>query len=161
MTDTLRLYRHRDAGFTLPAPADWTVLESPREQVALIASAPDRDDEDFRPNVVVTVDELGADQALEPWQREADELYPKMLEQFRLLDREFVELNGRRMLRRLAHHVGAGGVAVVMEQWSTVRERRGYTLTATASASRLWEVAPLFAAVANGFRFDEAVEDPR
>ena len=156
-TDGLMLWRHRRAGFAIPLPRDWHIQEDPRADVALIAVAPESDD--FRPNIVVTVDELEPDRTLQSWQEFTDSASEQLLDQYLLIDTEVLERHGHPIARRLAHHPNADGVALTMEQWSTVRGRLGYTVTATAQTMGLQYVAGLFAAVARGFRTDDDIEE--
>lgn len=152
-TDQLALYRDPDHGFAIPAPRTWLMRKNPQESIAVIFVAPPEHD-DFRPNVVVTVDDLESGQTLESWQDFVDSVSPRMLDQYVVLDNENIERNGRRVHRRLAHHMNAEGTALTMEQWATVRGNVGYTVTTTAETMELHDSAALFAAIARGFHLD-------
>lgn len=156
--DLLAMYRHSAAGFAMPAPRTWTVRENPQDQVAVAVIAPESDG-DFRPNLVVTIDELEPGRTLESWQEFTESVSPQLLGEYLLLDNELLERHGHPVFRRLAHHANPDGVALTMEQWCTVRGRRGYTLTGTAATMDLQQTTGLFAAVARGFRTDQDAEE--
>lgn len=149
-TDQLALYRDSDEGFAIPAPRDWLMRESTQDTVAVIFVAPESDDE-FRPNIVVTVDDLEPGQTLEQWQEFVDSVSPQMLDQYVLIDNEITEHDGYSVYRRLAHHANPDGTALTTEQWATVRGSKGYTVTTTAATMDLKQSAGLFAAIAQGF----------
>lgn len=139
-------YRHREAGFSLPLPADWDQLEDAEPGVALIAVEPEH--RGFRANVVVTIEDLPAGFDVEAWQAGAEEQLPSALQGYLLLDRESVEVAGRRAVRRLAHHALPGRGSITMEQWAVVRDGQGLTLTASAGTLEYDGLAPLFAGIA-------------
>ncbi|UYM07768.1 hypothetical protein [Solicola gregarius] len=156
--EPLAMYRHARAGFALPAPRTWVLHEDPQEQVAAAIVAPANGD-DFRPNIVVTVDDLEPGHTLESWQEFTESVSPQLLDQYLLIDNELLEQRGHPVFHRLAHHANPDGVALTMEQWCTVRGNRGFTLTGTAGTMDLLDSAGLFAEVARGFRTDEDDED--
>lgn len=84
----------------------------------------------FRANLVLTCDDLGG-LTFRDWQVGTDEVLPRVLTDFVLIDLERLDLEGRPGGRRLAHHVDADGRALTMEQWFVAANDRGWTLTAT------------------------------
>lgn len=156
--DDLVMYRHANAGFSVPAPRDWLLQEDPQDKVAVVIVAPERGD-DFRPNMVVTVDELEPGQTLQAWQDFVESINPQMLDRYLLIDTEVRTLRGHDVFRRFAHHANPDGVALTMDQWSTVRGNTGYTLTTTAETMELQQTAGMFAAIAGGFRMDGDPEE--
>ena len=143
-------YRHAAGGFALPLPDDWERLEGPSPGISLVALEPERG-ERFRANLVVTVEELAGGLDLEGWQASTDEHLPGALHGYLLLDREWTELNGRPVIRRLAHHARPETGSITMEQWALVVERRGLTLTASASTLEYDALAAMFAGIALEF----------
>lgn len=151
--DELVRYHHK-AGFSLPAPRRWQLRENPRDKVAAVFLAPEGGGR-FRPNLVVTLDDLSSDESLLRWQQAAEDVASQLLDQYVLIDTEVRESDSDRVYWRLAHHAAPGGVAVTIQQWATVRAGHGYTLTATTSTEDLPHIAGLFTAVAHGFRVDD------
>lgn len=158
--DQLVMYRHSNAGFSVPAPRDWLLREDPQDKVAAVIVAPEDGDE-FRPNMVVTVDDLEPGQSLLAWQEFVESVSPKMLDGYLLIDTEVRTLRGHDVFRRLAHHANPDGVALTMDQWSTVRGNVGYTLTTTAETMEFQQTAGMFAAIAGGFRMDGDPEETK
>lgn len=157
MGEELLTHRHPQAGFSISLPASWERVEDPKEGVALVAVEPDRE-EGFRANVVVTCEELPTGVDLDAWQGSAEELLARTLDDFLLVDRERLELDGRAVLRRLAHHAMEGTQAVTLEQWAMVHESMGYTLSASIGTLAYDSLADLFAEMGRTFRpaLDEA-----
>jgi hypothetical protein len=143
------IYRHHAAGFSLSLPADWEPAEDPRPGVALVAVAPEA--AGFRANVVVTVEQLPPGLDLEAWQAGADDLLRDALTDYILIDRERMDLDGRDVIRRLAHHAGADNGAITLEQWAFVEGRRGFTLTGSVATPEYDGMADTFAEIAWGF----------
>lgn len=138
----------------LLVPDGWEVLtEGLPEGTTLIARepaeprAPDR----FRANLVVTEVSTGG-LGFRDWQVGTDELLPRILDDYVLVDLERLEIDGRPAGRRLAHHAGPAGEALTMEQWFTLVEGIGHTLTATVETWRYDELADACAQVAAGWR---------
>ena len=144
-------YRHPTAGFALPVPEDWELVEDAQPGVPLIAVEPEHVG-GFRANLVVTVERLPAGLDLETWQASADGQLPSLLAGYLLLDKERVEVNGNAALRRLAHHVRADTGSVTMEQWAMVVGETGITLTASCDTLEYGTLATAFAGVAEAFR---------
>ena len=144
-------YRHPDTGCLVLVPPTWERLEDPQRGVALIAREPD-DPAGFRANLVVTVDDLTADLDIDSWQEANDELLRKELRNYFLLDRERVEMSGRPVVRRLAHHAESDTGPVTMEQWAMVEGSTGYTLTASVATLSYDSLADVFSAIARRFR---------
>jgi hypothetical protein len=149
-SDRVVAYRHPVAGFTLPLPVEWERAEDPRPDIALIAIEPEHAGP-FRANVVVTVERLPDGLDADAWQAGADELLGQALHGYLLLDRERLELDGRAVIRRLAHHAREETGAITMEQWATVHDGMGFTLTASAGTLEYDALADTFAGMAEGF----------
>lgn len=133
----------------LAVPAGWEVLANPAEGITWVArepaepAAPQR----FRANLVLTAVPTGGLDFRE-WQRGTDELLPQVLDDFLLVDLERIDVVGRPGGRRLAHHAGPQGEALTMEQWFTLVDGVGHTLTATVETWRYDELADLCARAA-------------
>lgn len=109
----------------------------------------------FASNLVLT----GADNrdvSFRDWQVATDQMLPRMLTDYLLLDLERCEVAGHPGGRRLAHHLTPDGVAVTMEQWFADADGVGWTLTATVDSFRYDEQADLLARVAADLRIDPA-----
>lgn len=154
MTGQLLRYTHRSPGFSIDLPADWEMQVDPQPAVAIAVLQP-RADEAFRANLVVTTDELPDGMDLAMWQAGTEELLPGALTDYFLLDAEDTVLAGEPARRRLAHHVTEDVVAVTMQQWSTVRGRRGLTVTTTVDTLELAGTAALFGRIVSSLRLDD------
>lgn len=150
-SDRVVAYRHPVEGFALPLPAAWERAEDPRPDVSLIAIEPEHAGR-FRANVVVTIERLAAGVDVDAWQAGADELLDRALHGYLLLDRERLHVHGRVVIRRLAHHAREETGAITMEQWTTVHDGRGFTLTASAGTLEYDALADAFVGIADGFR---------
>jgi hypothetical protein len=129
----LELVRWRVGTVTLAAPAGWDVLVDVEPGTPLVAVEPDRPG--WRANLVLTRTELEG-LSFRDWQVGTDELLARTLPEYRLLDLERLAVAGRDGGRRLAHHVTAEGVAVVMEQWCVAVGAVGWALTSTVDVER-------------------------
>ena len=138
-----------DLAFRLRLPEGWTQLDAEDPSVLLVAVEPD-DGQPFRSNLVVTAGSLGG-LTLRDWQVGSDASLPRALTDYLLLDLEHVEVDGHPGVRRLAHH-SAGGAAVTLEQWATVVDDVGWTLTATVPTMAWAAAQPEVAEVAAGWR---------
>ena len=154
-------YRHPN-GMTLPLPAGWEHVEDPRPDVALIAvepaAPPGSGEPGFRPNLVVTVDQLPSGQDLEEWQAATEKMLPSMLTEYLPIDLERLEIGGVAAIRRLAHHRSQAGTSVTMEQWTTVvpavggASLAGWSLTASTATDAYAGLADLLAEMAGRWR---------
>ena len=143
-----------DAGVpSLTIPAGWELLKDESGQSALIAREPGDTTrpEGFRANIVVTATALGG-LGFRDWQSGTDELLPRVLDDYLLVDLEKLTIAGGPAGRRLAHHASPAGEALTMEQWFTAAADVGYTLTATVETWRYDELADLCAQVASSWR---------
>lgn len=112
----------------------------------------------FATNLVLSMAD-NAGLSFRDWQVATDQMLPRILSDYLLLDLERCQVAGRLGGRRLAHHVAPNGVAVTMEQWFTAVDGVGWTLTATVDSSRYDEQAALFARAAAGLEIE--VQAPR
>lgn len=136
--------------FSPPAvPQGWDKVARPGPGTLWTAVEPlDLDRPDwFRANLVLTCDDLGG-LTFRDWQVASDEVLPRMLRDYLVVDLERLEVDGRPGGRRLAHHVDASARALTLEQWFVADAGRGWTLSATvetwdydALADELAEVA--------------------
>jgi hypothetical protein len=140
-----------DAPPLLVVPAGWETLADPPEATVLVARGPGFAPDAFRPNLVVTAQDTGG-LGFRDWQAGTDELLPRILDGYLLVDLERLEVDGLPGGRRLAHHTGPRGEALTMEQWFTLVEGVGHTLTATVETWRYDELADAFAAAAATWR---------
>ena len=138
----------------LSVPPGWEILEDPPETTLLVARGPARQ-EAFRPNLVVTAQDTGG-LDFRDWQAGTDELLPRILDAYLLVDLERLEIDGHPGGRRLAHHTGPAGEALTMEQWFTLVDGVGHTLTATVETWRYDELADALATAAASWRPDGA-----
>lgn len=129
-------------------PPGWEVVDTAVDGTVLIAREPVGPELGrFRANLVHTAVTLaGLD--FRSWQQGTDELLPRVLHDYLLVDLERLDVGPRRVGRRLAHHVAADGAAVTMEQWFTGTDDVGHTLTATVETWRYDELADLCATAA-------------
>lgn len=121
------------ARFSPPTvPQGWDKVARPRPGTVWTAVEPfDPDQPDrFRANLVLTCDDLGG-LSFRDWQVTSDEVLPRMLQDYLVVDLERLEIDGRPGGRRLAHHVDGSARALTMEQWFVADDARGWTLTAT------------------------------
>jgi hypothetical protein len=151
MTTAPHVFRHPALGFSIALPPGAEVLDDV-PLAALVAVEPQSREDGFRASLVVTVEELRAQDA-DDVERYADASIAALdaaLTDFRLIDREPVPLDGAPAIRLLAHHAVAGQ-AVTLEQWQLVAGGRGYTLTASCWTLDYDELAGAFAASAATF----------
>lgn len=134
----------------LTAPPGWEVHDRPAAGARLVVVEP-AGPAPFRANLVVTAVPVGG-LSFRDWQAGSDEILARALDDYLLIDLERLELAGRPGGRRLAHHAGPGGEALTMEQWFTLVDDVGHTLTATVDTGRYDELADLFATAAAGWR---------
>ena len=134
-------------------PQGWDKVARPRPGTVWTAvepvdlARPDR----FRSNLVLTCDELGG-LTFRDWQVASDEVLPRMLQDYLLVDLERLEIDGRPGGRRLAHHVDAAARALTLEQWFVADDDRGWTLTATVETWSYDGLADELAEVAAAWR---------
>ncbi len=105
----------------------------------------------FRANAVLTCDDT-TQMSFRDWQVATDEVLPRALADYLVIDLEKVEIDARQGGRRLAHHVDADGRALTMEQWFVLEGDRGWTLTATCETWSYDDLAEAFAAIAANWR---------
>jgi len=86
------------------------------------------------------------------WQVATDAILPRTLADYLLIDLERLEIDGSPGGRRLAHHVDTAGRALTMEQWFTLHDGRGWTLTATVETWSYDGLADACADVARTWR---------
>ena len=140
-------------GSSVEVPDDWELLET--------AAVEPADGNAFRASAVLSAEPLG-DVDFSTWQDSADAAAAKVLTDFRLLDREHVTIAatlvhaGHPGGRRLAHHLAPTGHALAMEQWFTVVDSVGWTLTLTVDAPRYDLLADRFTDIAASWRLPEA-----
>lgn len=155
MTETLGLHHHASAGFSLPLPESWQVVEDPQQGVPLVALEPDRDGI-FRCNAVVTLDEVPKGLDLTGWQAGAETMMRQAMQDFLLLDEDQLEIGGQPALYRLIHHLLPEQGPVTMAQWMLLRASSGHTLTCSVGTMEYETRADLFVEIAQGFRFEES-----
>jgi hypothetical protein len=133
--------RHVDAQrrFALAVPEEWEQVAEQDVHTPFVAVEPG-DDGGFRANVVVSVDDVGT-MTLRDWQAGNDRLLPSVLRGYLLIDLELTQVAGRHGLRRLAHHTTQDNRALCMQQWATLAEGVGYTLTLTVPTLRFAALA--------------------
>ena len=134
----------------LTAPPGWEVHDRPAAGARLVVVEP-AGPALFRANLVVTAVPAGG-LSFRDWQAGSDEILARALDDYLLIDLERLEVDGRPGGRRLAHHAGPGGEALTMEQWFTLVDDVGHTLTATVDTARYDELADLLATTAAGWR---------
>ena len=150
---------HRAAGCDLPLPRNWELLPVETGAAAIAVEPPQSDATGFRANVVLTVVD-NAGMSFRDWQVGTDELLPRQLDGYQLLDLERRGISGHPDGRRLAQHVVDGVTPVTMEQWFAQVGTTGYTLTATVDSWRYDQFADLFAELADALVLPAADEGP-
>lgn len=112
----------------------------------------------FRPNVVLTLDEV-ADDEVADWEQSSDVLMSETMRDHLLIDRGHVErADGTTFLQRTGQHVTDEGWIVTFDQWTFARGGTGYTLTATVTSVDFDEWADVFAEI--GHRFADPTDAP-
>ncbi len=138
------------------APTGWDVLTDLPEGLTWAAREPRPDgasgtSDRFLANLVLTEVSTGG-LGFRDWQAGTDELLPRALDDYLVVDLEKLEIDGRPGGRRLAHHAGPNGEALTMEQWFTLVDGIGHTLTATVETWRYDQLADVCAAAAATWR---------
>ncbi len=138
------------SGLGCAVPADWEIRLDPAEGTAYaVLEAPREIDGHpaFRANLVATVGTTGG-LGFRDWQAGTDELLPRVLADYQLIDLEKLTIDRHPGGRRLAHHASEEAGPLTMEQWFALVDGTGYTLTATVDTGRYDGFADLFAQVA-------------
>ena len=130
-------------------PTGWEELGDPAPGTAVAVEPAEASAGGFGSNLVLSCAD-NADLSFRDWQVTTDQLLPRMLTDYLLLDLERCQVAGRPGGRRLAHHITPDGVAVTMEQWFTAVDGVGWTLTATVDSFRYDEQAELLARAVAG-----------
>lgn len=138
-------------GYARVAVSDgWLVQEDAAAGTAVAVESDAVSAGGFGSNLVLSMAD-NADLSFRDWQVATDQLLPRVLTDYLLLDLERCMVAGRPGGRRLAHHVSSDGVAVTMEQWFTAVDGIGWTLTATVDSFRYDEQTDLLSRAAAGF----------
>lgn len=149
---------HPGSGARMSVPEEWEVLTAEDSDTVIALEPSAVGDEVFRANLVLSV--VGNDgMSFRDWQTATDEVLPAMLQDYLLLDLEKRPVAGLAGGRRLAHHVSPEGVALTMEQWFTVVDGVGFTLTATVDSWRYDQWADELAALAERLQLPAATSD--
>lgn len=147
----MRRLVHPGSGMSVPVPEGWETTTVPESDSA-VAVEPGEGTDGFRASLVLTVVDNGG-LSFRDWQVATDEMLPRVLDDYLLLDLERRTVAGRPGGRRLASHLAAGGVTVTMEQWFALvgpGDSLGCTLTATVETRRYDELADLLGELAGG-----------
>jgi hypothetical protein len=76
------------------------------------------------------------------------------MEEFRVLDRDALELGDVPAVRTLAHYVGGEALAVVVEQWRLIARGLGWVVSASSDAISYADKGEIMAACAETFRVE-------
>ena len=151
----LETYRHPTLGFAIDLPPGLE-LHASLPGAALVAV--EREDAlphgAFRSNLTVIAQDVGPGVALDAQLERSLLDQERVLEGFRLLDREATTLAGLPAVRTLAHHRSGGDLAVVAEQWTTMRDGLAWTVTCTCEALAYDVSADVLSAAAESLRFE-------
>jgi hypothetical protein len=140
-------------GSAVEVPDDWELADT--------AAIEPADGDAFRASAVLSAEPLG-EIDFSTWQDTADAAAAQVLTDFRLIDREHTTIGthlahpGHPGGRRVAHHLAPSGHALVMEQWFTLVDAVGWTLTLTVDAPRYDLLADSFDTIAASWRIPEA-----
>ena len=134
------------AGFALALPDGWEAVRDAQPGVAMVALEPP-DLAGFRTNLVVTVEDVGG-LSFEDWQLGCDELLPRTLQDYQLLDLGRLDDEAGPGVRRLAQHSAGGTCWVTLEQWVVLVGSTGVTLSATVETARYDAAADELATIA-------------
>lgn len=139
----MSVLEHSGTGARMTVPEGWEVVEPGTGEVAeavVTALEPPRQAPvGFRANLVLSVVGTGLD--FRQWQVNTDIMLPQALTDFVLLDLERLEVAGHPGGRRLARHVGPDGTDLTLEQWFTLVDGAGITVSATVDSWRYDAVA--------------------
>ncbi|MDN5796650.1 MAG: hypothetical protein L0H79_12955 [Intrasporangium sp.] len=143
----------------LSAPTHWQTVTEPYPGVGLVVAEPDRDGL-FRANLVLAVTEVTMSFA--DWQKGTDAYLARQQRDYLLLDLEKLPVGGHPGGRRLATYATAENQSVTMEQWTTLVDGRGVTLTVStgtlAYALHAGRVAGIVASLRIGAGPDERAQ---
>ena len=117
-----------DGFVTISVPAAWETVRDPYPGVELVVVEPEQGGL-FRANLVLAVADVTMSFA--DWQKGTDVYLAKELRDYVLLDLEKLSVGGHPGGRRLATYATAANQSVTMEQWTTLVDGRGVTLTAS------------------------------
>jgi hypothetical protein len=136
------------------APDDWDATSDTPAPIAAIALEP-LDGQPFRASMVLTIDELPDGLDLNRWQKGAEIMRAQRSDDWLLIDLERLAVAGRPGARRLGTFAAPGGLSVTIEQWMTVIEGHGVTLTTTSATLAYHLYAPILQAYARSLTYAE------
>lgn len=146
---TLERYRHSTVGFALPLPVGWERSEEV-EACALVAVEPPRGDPHLRANVVVTLEQVAADEDLDAWSRRSLDLLAEPLPRLLRIDLEETEIGGVPARRALSHYLHPDHGGANLEQWQLLHRGLGVVISCTTAALEYDDLFDLMHAVAEG-----------
>ncbi|MER7558152.1 hypothetical protein ABTZ46_14500 [Nocardioides sp. NPDC126508] len=114
----------------------------------------------FRSSLAHTISTIG-DIGLREWVRSTEDLLTNLLPGYLLIDLQRLGVSGATGGRRLAHHRGPGGEALVTEQWFVPFGGQGHTLTATVETNRYPALADVIRECARQWHPTETSADVR
>lgn len=153
----LEPYRHAGLGFTIDLPAGIEVHEDvPHVALLAVEQAAVVPEGTFRASLSVIAEDGPEGLDLAGYAEGSLHQEAGALEDFRLLDREAVEIGGVPAVRTLVHHTGGPELAVVVEQWRLIARGLGWVLSASADAVSYADKGAIMAACAETFRVQGA-----
>lgn len=148
-------------GSVPPVPPSWDVLSKPPADTAWAAVEPlPLGVAGFRSSLAHTVAAVG-DIGLREWVSTTEGLLENLLPGYLLIDLQRLGIDGVTGGRRLAHHRGPNGEALVTEQWFVAVGGQGHTLTATVETHRYPALTDVIGECARRWRPTEASADVR
>ena len=117
-----------DGFVTVSVPSAWETVRGAYPGVELVVVEPEQRGL-FRANLVLAVADVAMGFA--DWQKGTDMYLAKELRDYVLLDLEKLPVGGHPGGRRLATYATSENQSVTMEQWTTLVDGRGVTLTAS------------------------------
>lgn len=113
---------------SVDVPDGWEQASDPYPGIELVVVEPEQDGL-FRANLVVTVTDVAM--SFGDWQKGTDVFLAGELHDYLLLDLERMPVGGHPGARRLATHATAENQSVTVQQWMTLINGRGVTLSAS------------------------------
>jgi hypothetical protein len=151
----LQPYRHSELGFTIDLPPDIEVHDDlPHVAVLALERADVLPEGAFRASISVVAEDGPPGLDLDGYVERSLAVQEQSMEEFRVLDRDSLELGDVPAVRTLAHYVGGEALAVVVEQWRLIARGLGWVVSASSDAISYADKGEIMAACAETFRVE-------
>ncbi len=142
---------------SVEVPDGWEQVSDPYPGIELVVVEPEQEGL-FRANLVVTVTDVAM--SFGDWQKGTDVFLAGELHDYLLLDLERMPVGGHPGARRLATYATAENQSVTVQQWMTLLDGRGVTLSASCGTLAFATTGAQLERSARHLRIDPHVARP-